>query len=242
MYARGCRIRSWGLCLVAASLALAAACDDDEEKTDIGVRDARVGEGQVGDAAPTGRVLAVHASPDAPAVNLVIDDGAPVGPLSFPNATSYLAVPAGTRNVKVVPAAGGAAVITADLPVTAGASYTLFAANLLASIEPVVVSDDLTAPSAGKAKVRFAHMSPDAPAVKVLPQAGTALFENVSFKAVTPFVEVDAGTVTLVVQQQSNSAVVLSVPNVELQAGKIYTIWASGLLANIAAQTIVHNP
>ncbi len=45
----------------------------------------------------------------------------------------------------------------------------------------VLVYDDLTAPVSGKAKVRFANFSPDAPNVDVALAGGTAIFSNVAY-------------------------------------------------------------
>ena len=69
-------------------------------------------------------------------------------------------------------------VINADLPVTAGSYYTVFAADSVANIAPLVLADDLTTPAAGKAHVRFVHLSPNAPAVDVAVTAGPVLFAN----------------------------------------------------------------
>src|SRR5512134_576359 len=75
---------------------------------------------------PQARVMAVHASPDAPAVDLLVDGAVAGTGLAFPNNTAYLDVAAGTRNVKVNVAGTATTVINADLPVTGGTSYTVF--------------------------------------------------------------------------------------------------------------------
>ena len=45
----------------------------------------------------------------------------------------------------------------------------------------ILVYDDLAAPASGKAKVRFANFSPDAPNVNFVPVGGTAVFTNVAY-------------------------------------------------------------
>ena len=96
------------------------------------------------------RVMAVHASPDAPAVDLLVDGAVAGGGLAFPSNTGYLTVDAGTRNVKVNVAGTSTTVINADLPVTSGGNYTVFANGAVASIGALVLTDDLTAPAAGQ--------------------------------------------------------------------------------------------
>ena len=192
------------------------------------------------------RVMAVHASPDAPAVDLIVDGAVAGTGLAFPNNTTYLEVAAGTRNVKVNVAGTSTTVINASLPVTSGSSYTVFASDVVASISPVVLTDDLTAPAAGKAHVRFVHLSPDAPAVDVAVQGGPVLFANKAFKESTPFTPVDAGTYNLEVRPAGSATVVLPLNGIVLQPGKIYTVFAKGLLAGsggqaLGAQIIVNN-
>jgi uncharacterized protein DUF4397 len=191
----------------------------------------------VAPAAPA-RVMAVHASPDAPAVDLLVDGAVAGTGLAFPNNTAYLDVAAGSRNVKVNVAGTATTVIDANLPVTGGASYTVFASDVVASIGAVVLTDDLSTPASGKAHVRFIHLSPDAPAVDVAVQGGPVLFANKAFKQYTAFTPVDAGTYNLEVRLAGTTTVVLPLNGIALQAGKIYTVFAKGLVGGAGAQAL----
>jgi len=187
---------------------------------------------------PEARVMAVHASPDAPAVDLLVDGVVAGTGLAYPANTPYLAVGAGTRNVKVNVSGTATTVIDADLALTGGASYTVFAGDAVANIGAVVVADDLTAPAAGKAHVRFVHLSPDAPAVDVAVQGGPVLFANTAFKGYSAFAPVAAGTYDLEVRPAGGTAVVLPLNGVTLQAGKIYTVFAKGFVSGSGAQAL----
>jgi hypothetical protein len=190
-------------------------------------------------------VLVVHASPDAPGVDLLVDDMMVNDkPLTFPMNTGYLSVESGMRNIKVNVAGTSTTAIGADIDFEADKSYSLFAVNRVASIEPLLIEDDLTSPASGKSHVRFIHLSPDAPAVDIVAKGVGTVFANSSFKDVADFTPVDAGTVTLEVQVAGSGQVVLTVPDVQLEQGKIYTIWASGLVADgsLGAEIIVNNP
>jgi hypothetical protein len=203
-------------------------------------------------AAAKANVKVVHASPDAPGVDLFVDGTqANTSPLTFPNNTEYLPVDSGSREIQVAAAGGGATVIRETLALDPDKNYTIFAANLLSSIEPLVLEDDLTAPAAGKAHVRFVHLSPDAPAVDIAAVGVGTVFNNQAFKDATPFTPVDAGTLDLQVladldQGGTRDDVALTVNGVQLQAGKIYTIFANGQVAAgasnpLSASIIVHN-
>jgi hypothetical protein len=192
----------------------------------------------VAPASTSARVMAVHASPDAPAVDLVVDGVVASTGLAFPSNTSYLSVPAGTRNVKVNVAGTTTTVIDANLPVSAGANYSVFANGPVSSIGALVVADDLTPPAAGKAHVRFVHLSPDAPAVDVAVTGGPVLFGNRAFQEYTAFTPVNAGTYDLEVRPAGTTTVALAIPGVTLQAGKIYTVFAKGFLGGSGAQAL----
>lgn len=197
------------------------ACDDDDD-----------------DDVAQARVQVVHASPDAPGVDILIDnDKVNSSALVFPNNTGYLTVNAGTRNVKVNAAGTTTSVINADVPFEANKNYSVFAINRLANIEALLVEDDLSAPAAGKAHVRFIHLSPDAPAVDITTNTGTVLFGNVAFKSGTAFTPLDAGTYDLQVRVAGTNTVALPLPGITLEAGKIYTVFARGFLTPPAGNT-----
>ncbi len=185
-------------------------------------------------------VLVAHASPDAPGVDLLVDDVKQnSAALTFPNNTGYLEVEAGTRNIKVNVAGTTTTVINADLPLAADEAYSVFAVDSVATISFVVFEDDLTPPAAGKAHVRFIHLSPDAPAVDIaVASSGAVVFGNVGFKQGTAFSPLDAGTYNLDVRVAGTSTVALVLPPVTLEAGKIYTVFARGFLGGAGAQAL----
>lgn len=201
------------------------------------------------------RVLVTHASPDAPGVDLLVDNQkVNASALTFPNSTGYLTVTAGTRNIKVNAAGTTTTVINADVPFTKDKNYSLFAYNQLSSIGAILVENNLAAPASGKAHIRFFHLSPGAPAVTVGVLSGetfTPVFSNRAFEtqataaANQAFTPVDAGTYTFDVRVAGTNTSVLTVPGVALQAGKIYTVFARGIAGNatspLGASVIVHN-
>lgn len=188
--------------------------------------------------APQARVMVVHASPDAPGVDLLVDGTVAKSGLAFPSSTAYLGVAAGTRNVKVNVAGTSTTVINANLALSAGANYSVFASDSVSKIGALVLTDDLTAPAAGQAHVRFVHLSPNAPAVDVAVTSGPVLFANKSFKGYSAFTPVTAGTYNLEARLAGTSTVVLPLPGITLAAGKIYTVFARGFVGGAGAQAL----
>jgi len=204
------------------------------------------GKASVDLVAATANVLVTHASPDAQGVDLLVD-GIVVNnqPLNYPDNTGYLTINAGTRNIKVNPSGSAASVIDANLTLEANKNYSVFAVDIVSNITSLVLEDDLTAPAAGKAHVRFIHLSPDAPAVDITLTDGTVVFGNKAFKEFTDLTPLNAGNYDLQVRAAGTSAVVLNLPTIALQDGKIYTVFAKGFLSggsqSLGAEIILKN-
>jgi hypothetical protein len=211
--------------LTLAGLALFAGCKDDA--TPISST-----------PAPKAQVMAIHASPNAPGVDLLVDNATAGTNLTFPNNTTYLPVDGGTRNVKVNVTGTATTVINANLPVTGGVNYSVFAVDSVSKLSTLVVVDDLTTPASGKAHLRFFHLSPNAPAVDIAVTGGGVLIGNKSFKDYTAFTPLDAGTYNLEVRVAGTSTVVLPLPGIALTAGKIYTVFAKGFVGGTGAQAL----
>jgi len=208
--------------ILATSIFTLSSCEDDVKVT-------------------YGNVLVTHASPDAPGVDLLVDDvKVNTQPLTYPGNTGYLAAESGTRNIKVNVAGTTTTVINGDLDLEADEYYSVFAVDEVAEITALVLVDDLTMPAAGKAHVRFVHLSPDAPAVDIaVANGGAVVFPNVAFKGFTAFTPLDAGVAyNLEVRVAGTSTVALVLPPVTLTAGKIYTVFAKGFLAGTGAQAL----
>ncbi len=96
-------------------------------------------------------------------------------------------------------------------------------------------SDDdesVTAPSAGTAQVRVAHLSPDAPAVDVFVN-GTRAVSGAAFRDVTGYLPVPAGSVNIRVTPAGATSPVVIDATVNLNNGGNYTVAATGFLAAI---------
>lgn len=191
-------------------------------------------------------VMVVHASPDAPGVDLLVDNAVAGTNLTFPNNTGYVQVSPGIRNVKVNVTGTSTTVIEATVPIAEGARYSAFATDSVANLAPLLLVDTLTAPAAGKSHVRFIHLSPNAPAVDITLTDGTVVFGNKAFKEYTSFTPLNAGTYTLEVRVAGTSTVVLTLPSLMLTAGKIYTVFARGFVGGsgtqaLAAEVIANN-
>ena len=176
------------------------------------------------------RVRVIHASPDAPAVDVWADGKPAFTNAAFKAITPYASLTAGAHQIQVVPAGKTTpAVISTTLTLAADKDYSVVAVGKLANIAPLVLEDNNAAPAAGKAHIRFVHASPDAPAVDIAVKGGPVIFSNIAFKGVGNYTPVAAGTYDLEVRLAGKTDVVLAIPGVKLEDGGVYTAWAMGL-------------
>ena len=187
----------------------------------------------------TANVRVVHASPNAPAVDVYVDDNAVLEGVGFGAVSDYLELPAGTYTVGITAAGDPEAVVfRGDVTVAADTDYTIVAAGEIGDMAgeafaPLILTDDNSAPDDDTARIRLVHTSPDAPAVDVtLASTGDALFDGVPFGG-SGYIEVPAGDYTIDVRGDTggNDGDVVASFDLSLAGGAVYTGFAVGYLS-----------
>lgn len=184
--------------------------------------------------ADTAMVRVLHASPDAPAVDVYANGGEILADVPFGVISGYLEVPAGEYQIQVFAAgadpAADTAVIDATLTFEAGSMTTVAATNNVATIEAQVISD-APAPVADQAQIRVVHLSADAPAVDVAPDGAEPIVAALEYPDATDYLTVPAGDYDLEVRPAGTMDVALQLDPLTLEAGKSYSAFAIGSLA-----------
>lgn len=174
---------------------------------------------------------AVHASPDAPDVDVLVDGDVIVPGLAFPDATGFVEVPGGTYTVAVTVAGnpGAVAIGPVDLDLETGERYSVFAVDELANIEALVLSDDPRR-VATNAKVRIVHASPTAQDVDIYVTAVGAditaempTLENIPFKANTGYLALPAGDYDVTVTPTGTKTAAIGPATISIADSGIYT-------------------
>ena len=174
-----------------------------------------------------------HLSPDAPAVDVVANDGftAPLVPnLSYGNTAGFVELDPASYNVKVVPTGTTTpVVIEADLALLAGGNYSVYATDVLETIEPLVLSRDRRR-VATEAKLDIIHASPAAGNVDIyLTAPGTNIdsidpnFSNIAFRASSDFLSIIAGDYDVTITPTGEKTAAIGPATITLAAGGIYT-------------------
>jgi len=192
---------------------------------------------------PTALLQITHAAPGAGGLDLGLD-GLRINnlPFNYLANTGYLDAYAGQRQFKVNLAGSGTTLIDQRIQLAESKRYSIMVYDTGANVKHLFLEDEFPAVEAGKAHIRFFHLTPDAPAVTIGYNSGgtfTPIFSDRSFETQATatqnqaFTAVAAASYTLEVRRASDNTVVFSRPGVALTEGKIYTFYARGLVNSL---------
>ena len=173
-------------------------------------------------------VRVFHAAPQAPNVDVYVNDQMVFSNLAFGDFTRYVYLDEGEYNVSVYLAGQkDRPVINQMVDVPSQQIFTIAATGNLDNLGLLVIPDKVSkSPSQNYSSVRVIHLSPNAPGVDILVD-GDTLFEDISFGEGTDYVDLNPGTYNVNVVLNTDKSVVLPL-KVTLNPDKIYTIYIIG--------------
>ena len=169
--------------------------------------------------------------------------------------SSYLYLTDGAHNLKILPLGGTTPVLTQDITVAAGKSYTGFVIDSLAKVGFLLVEDALPTTKQGKAFVRVAHLAPNAGSFDIVLRYvktvngvlttldSTSFGSNLPYKTVSNFIEAKAtSTDSLTVEFRKAGTLTSAVVQTKslLVPGRCYTIVAVGKAAPLETRNFIH--
>lgn len=181
-----------------------------------------------------------HASPNAPAVDVYLNDTLVIRTLSYKGFSNYLKTTPGIYNIKVFPANTKVTpVINTNITVAERVIMTIAVIGRLPNISLLPILEPVFTKNPSKAYVRFVHLSPNAPKVDVTVPGMGKIFTNVGYKEITNYTALNAGTYVFNINVSGTDNRVLHVPNIRLLPNKIYTIYAVGLVGETPPLQVV---
>ncbi|WP_037372404.1 DUF4397 domain-containing protein [Anaerovorax odorimutans] len=179
---------------------------------------------------PIGHFRIFHTVPNAPNVDVYADDKLIIKNLPYSKYTTYAPIYEGIYNISLYETGTkDSPLISNMLTINKDDIITIAAIGTPETIGFLAISDNNMPMNSNMSMVRFAHLSPNAPAVDITLPDGTILFDNISFKELTQYIEVPGSNYTLQVRLAGTPTVALTVPNVNLNPNKRYTVYAIGL-------------
>lgn len=187
---------------------------------------------QGGDA----NVRVAHTSPDAPAVNVIVDGRAIARNVPFENVSEYIAVEPGSHTITILRAANNVSLTNETVTFDAERNYTVavvgeFSENGTSRLRPVLLRDDAATPPADSAVVRFVHVSPDIGPVDVtINETGRVLFDGSTLGSGTPYKVLPAGDYEFEIRRatEENDGPVLAQFAVSFDADGGYSMLLTG--------------
>ncbi len=152
--------------------------------------------------------------------------------LNFNTVINYFAVEPGTGEFGFSKKDSEIIFAKVNYDLKAATHHSLIFTGKFPESEVILVEDDRSAPATDKAKIRFANLSPDVPALDLYMQGKTDPgLSNKAFKAVSGFVNVDpAANPKFEIKTAGGTTVLATLENFKIEKGKIYTIWVRGLI------------
>ncbi|MBX9599973.1 MAG: DUF4397 domain-containing protein [Bryobacteraceae bacterium] len=188
--------------------------------------------------AQTAGLRVIHLSPDAPAVDVLVNGAAVLEGLPYLGYTPYLPLPAGQYGVQVNLAGTQTTVLRANLTLRAGVDYTVFAGGFASGdreprLQLVVAEDDNAIGDRTRTRIRAIHGAPSAPKVDIYATSpwaalstATPAAPNRGWGEVTPTLTVPAGAYQARVTLAGTKTVAIQSGSLQLEGGTVYTIVA----------------
>jgi len=202
--------------LALSAVTLLTACDDDPS-------------GPSND----GRVRVVHAISNVAATDVLLNTTNYKTNLAYKANDGYRTIATGATAIRIRKAGVATDLTTLNQNIVNATEYTVFAIGTEAAPQSMILTDNNTAPAAGKVKLRAVNAAVAAGAVDVyvLSNANelanaTPDKANLEVKAATDYIIKNAGTYVVIFTTTGTKTAVLSVGNVQIASGKIRTIAA----------------
>ena len=184
-----------------------------------------------GQTAGNAMVRAIHASPDAPAVDVWVDGSMAFQGLRFKDYTDYASLPAGSHTLSIVVSGTKNQVLGGPINLSAGSTYSFIATGKASNIYLMGLGDLPTAPDAGTARIRVVHGAATAPAVDVyatapFAQLTTPALTGVPFGVASGYLTVPAGNYQARVTPTGTQTVAINSGRIALTSGAVRTVIA----------------
>jgi len=181
--------------------------------------------------------LAPFAMDPGTAVTVTLNGAPALTDFAYGDSTQYIALPAGSYDVEVIPAGSSTAAISATVMLETGMYYSAVAIGdgVNQALGLSLLEDDNTAPAAGKFHLRLGHLAPfaaGAATADIRLQDGTLVLGDVDFSDVSAYIELDAGEYDLKITTPGGAVTLIDPLPVTLPAGALVTAFATGDGAN----------
>jgi hypothetical protein len=178
------------------------------------------------------RLRLAHASPDAPAADIYLDNDLFFPNVPFANVTAYHALSVGDHRVRVFIAGTppqNQAIIDHPFGFGANQDYTMVAMGQVGGIVLQLFPDDNRTPDAGRAKIRIIHAAPKLQTVNVcLVELNQCVVNDLAFTKASGYTAVTAGSYNVQLRRPGTNDVLLA-SSLRFEDRFVYTLFVMGI-------------
>jgi Domain of unknown function (DUF4397) len=184
---------------------------------------------------PSTTIAFFNASPNSSEMDVYLNDSKLSSSFSYKAYSNYLPItPPGLKKVKFTSDATSAILIDTTFTFAEKLAYTVVVANKVSGTpQAILVEDKATLSNTQNTMIRFAHMSPDTPAVDVKLVGGisTILSTGQTYTNFSTFTEFETRTYSVEIRRSSDSKLLLTVVVPLSSAGTFQTVYLLGYSA-----------
>lgn len=182
-----------------------------------------------GSASLNAKVKIVNAVDGSASQDLYLDNvKLDASAVAYGQSSDYLTEKSGNHAAKFTDSGSTTANTSFNVSLQADSSYTIYYTSNGSVTSSIITTDNLTAPAANMAKVRFVNLSNAVTGnVDFGLSATSKLVTNLAARTVSAYSQIATGATFYLYSTGSINAM-LTIPATTIQAGKIYTIYISG--------------
>ncbi len=184
------------------------------------------GSGGGGELQPE-RLRVVHAASEESMVDVYIDDLRVVNDLPYGDASSYLEIEEGDRQIRFIDS-GAFDLIDETQTIEAGLDYTLFLIDDGGTLDELLITDDNTVPDTDQGRLRIGHLAPSLDNLDIyVTRPGVSLSDEtpvvsgIEYKSFSAYLDVNVGEVQIRVTNNDSKRVLIDSGEINLTSGQV---------------------
>lgn len=187
------------------------------------------------------RVRFIHNDMRAGPINVILGDIELLTGLGYQAVTDYIRVRSGDRPLTIVSGMNKKTLKMGMLSIKPDMIYTVIIQGTSKKMDLISIVDDAVCGMAEmrSAKIRFIHAAAEVPPVDIWSGVTNKIFSDVKYVSATPYEEIPPENVQINVTLAGDNNVVLGPINLVLDAGRTYTVIASGMPGAVSAMITV---
>jgi hypothetical protein len=176
------------------------------------------------------KIRFLHASLDAPKIDIFVNHNCISTNVHYKKITEYVFLPKGELQIDLYPSGNKVnSFISEKITVEPGKSYTLAFIGKINSFRLIPYLNQPDVPI-GEAKIRFLHLTPDAPPLDIAVKNRDVVFPNVLYEKGTDYLGLTPMTIDLEVREFGTKNVILPMPKSRFLPNETYTIILVGFI------------